>query len=96
MHVNSLLYIGLSMNSHRPEILLFFHFFPPHTPPRHLLLLHFLVVEVVMLKSECEKQAPQKRKEKEKEKLAARDCLMAAVSPLENFQVECELFRMCG
>lgn len=95
MHVNSLLYIGLSMNSHRPEILLVFHFFPPHTPPRRLLLLlHFLVVEVVMLKSGCEKQAPQKRKEKGK--LAARDCLMAAVSPLENFQVECELFRMCG
>lgn len=38
-------------------------------------------------------QAPAK---KEKEKLAARDCLMAAVSPLENSQVECELFRMCG
>lgn len=49
-----------------------------------------------MLKSECEKQAPRKKKEKEEEKLAARECLMAAVSPLENSQVECELFRMCG
>lgn len=48
-----------------------------------------------MLKSECEKQAS-RRKEKEKEKLAARECLMAAVSPLENSQVECELFRTCG
>lgn len=91
MHVNSLLYIGLSMNSHRPEILLVFHF-PPPTPrasTRRLLLHHGAAA---MLKPECEKQALRKRKEK----LAARECLMAAVSPLENSQVECELFRMCG
>lgn len=37
-----------------------------------------------------------KKSPKRKEKLAARECLMAAVSPLENSQVECELFRMCG
>lgn len=47
-----------------------------------------------MPKSGCEKQAPRKRKEKET--LAARECLMAALSLLENSQVECELFRMCG
>lgn len=65
MHVNSLLYIGLSVNSHRPEILLVFHF-SPHQ--RQLLLLHFLVVEVVTSNSECETQAPPTPKKKEKKK----------------------------
>lgn len=52
-----------------------------------------------MLESECEKKKnPKKEEEKEKrrKKLAARVCLMAAASPLENSQVECELFRTCG
>lgn len=44
-----------------------------------------------MFGGEGEKKSP-----KRKEKLAARECLMAAVSSLENSQVECELFRMCG
>lgn len=60
MHVNSLLYIGLSVNSHRPEILLVFHFCsPPRAPPRRLLLpLRFLAVELVALKSVRETRAP--------------------------------------
>lgn len=78
------------MNSHRPEILLVFHFFPSSTP-LHAVFFSGCNAEVRMWKT-----STPKKKEKEEEKLAARECLMAAVSPLENSQVECELFRMCG
>lgn len=59
----------------------------------------FLVVEVATLKSEWGKKqgTPSKKKKGgKKQKRAARDRLMAAASPLENSQVECELFRKCG